>query len=278
MAAVKHFAFPIGDTEAERSLGDGFRSAKPFPHLVLDDVIATPKTDVLAAFPDPEWEGWKRYGDAYQPNKMIFNDLERLPSLIQEMVVELCAPEFLQFLERVTGIGPLLPDPYLEGGGMHCSGPGGVLTPHTDFHYYANLDLFRRINVLVYLNDDWSESDGGNLALYADKRAEEPSRRVTPVYGRCVVFQTDHDSVHGFPDPVKEGKWRRSLALYYYTSKDAEKFSGDTTTYWRQHGAKSATDRARLGAYRTLLFGSRVLSYAAHRANPNFDRTRGNAQ
>ena len=43
---------------------------------------------------------------------------------------------------------------------------------------------------------------------------------------------TDDRSVHGFPEPVRgEGHWRRSIALYYYTSTEAPGFSGDTTTY-----------------------------------------------
>ena len=57
----------------------------------------------------------------------------------------------------------------------HSSGPGGVLKPHSDFHNYERLGLFRRLNVLVYLNADWTADDGGSLQMWGDAAATESS-------------------------------------------------------------------------------------------------------
>ncbi len=146
----------------------------------------------------------------------------------------------MSFLEAVTGIEKLIPDPYLKGGGLHLSGPGGVLVPHTDFHNYGELDLYRQLNVLVYLNPGWDESWGGCLELFEDRQAERASSKIVPTWGTCVIFRTDDLSVHGFPVPIAPGHWRRSIALYYYTARENSTFSGDSTTVlatsWRVAG------------------------------------------
>jgi hypothetical protein len=250
-------------------LASDFAAAYPFRHVVLDDVIAHDAGDALRRFPDAAWDGWQRYGDEYQRGKMICRDIEVIPDPFRAMIHELSEPSFLSFLERLTGIERLLVDPYLEGGGLHASGGGGILAPHTDFHVYARLDLYRRLNVLVYLNPGWKDEYGGCLELY-EVGGDQPVKTIVPQWGRCVIFQTDDRSVHGFSKPVEgEGRYRRSIALYYYTSTEAENFSGDTNTYWKQHGELHGARRARFAVYRALLTGSRAFSYLAHRANPN---------
>ena len=85
--------------------------------------------------------------------------------------------------------------------------------------------------------------------------------------GRAVIFRTDDRSVHGFADPVAPGRWRQSIALYYYTSRETGRFSGDTGTHWRTHGARMTGPR--LAVFEALIFCSRAFSRAAHFINPN---------
>ena len=51
----------------------------------------------------------------------------------------------------------MISDPELNGGGLHEIKSGGMLKIHTDFRKHPSLDLDRRINVLIYLNKNWSE-------------------------------------------------------------------------------------------------------------------------
>lgn len=252
-----------------------FRVAAPFPHIVLDGVLTGQALDELdAAFPEPGWSGWRQYRDSYQRQKMISSDLLAFPAVVRNIVVELSSPPFLRYLEALSGIPGLIPDPYLEGGGLHCSGPGGVLAPHTDFHVYERLGLYRRINVILYLNRDWDEP-GGELELFADESAQVAQVSVRPTLGRIVIFRTDHGSVHGIRNCVPPNRWRRSIALYYYTAAEARKFSGDTNTYWRRHAVSSRIQQLRLLAYRLLLFLSKGFSHCAHRVNPHLGPNRG---
>jgi hypothetical protein len=258
----------FSEPEIER-LSEIFPQADPYPHVVVEDFLVGDPSEALR-FPTPDWEGWRRYeGSEYQPEKMICDDIERIPEEFARLIREMCDPSFLSMMERITGIPKIIPDPYLNGGGLHSSGPGGVLKPHSDFHNYERLGLFRRLNVLVYMNADWTADDGGSLQMWGDAAATKVVRTVVPSFGTCVIFQTDFDSVHGFTDPVKGPRYRNSIALYYYTAAEAGHYSGDTTTYWRQHEKRTGIAALRVRVYRGLLFCARGIAYVAHRVNPN---------
>lgn len=244
-----------------------FRDAKPFPHLVLHDILRIEPAS-MAAFPDPDWPHWVALTDDYQRSKTACADIEHIPEPFREVIRELSSPRFLRFLEAVTGIDRLLPDPHLEGGGLHCIGPGGHLAPHTDFHVHEGLALYRRLNLLVYLNADWAPDAGGQVVL-SHPVAPDRGLEVEPTWGTAVLFETDDDSVHGVL-PVGPDARRRSIALYYYTSTETRRFAGDHSTRWRTHGAGGWVYRLRVALYRGLMACSRGFSMAAHLANPNF--------
>ncbi len=90
---------------------------------------------------------------------------------------------------------------------------------HTDFPFHKKLKLWRRVNVLVYLNKDWEESWGGSLELW-NSDLQNCSKKILPIINRVVIFRTGNGSFHGHPMPLSapEGVFRRSIALYYYTS------------------------------------------------------------
>lgn len=245
-----------------------FQAAEPFPHLVVDEFLRLAPAAAADDFPDVSWPWWSQVNDGYIRNKRFCHEIDFIPEPFKTVIRELNEPRFLKVLEKITGINRLVPDPYLFGGGIHLSGSGGILTPHTDFHYYRALNLYRRINVIVYLNDSWSLEDGGCLSLY--DAAGRACQTVIPVWGRAVIFRTDDQSVHGFPVPIAEGRWRRSLALFYYSASPTGSFSGDETTYYREHGTQAgAVRKARLLVFRSLLSLSRNISIAAHIVNPN---------
>jgi len=238
----------------------------PFPHLVIDDLVAPDAHELLSSFPDPAWDHWERASEGYQKAKHTCADITKIPPPYAALIRECNEPAFLASLEAITGIRQIIADPYLEGGGLHASSEGGVLVPHTDFHYYERLHMFRMINLILYVTDEWSEADGGSLELY--RRGETRSDvTITPKFGRAVIFKTDDKSIHGFTRPVAPGKWRKSVAIYYYNSREAADFSGDTTTYWQSTGTKLKGPR--LAAFKGLTFISRSFSKLAHKINPN---------
>jgi len=132
---------------------------------------------------------------------------------------QLNSSTFLNFLESLTGIQGIIPDPHFNGGGLHQIERGGYLKIHVDFNRHKRLKLDRRLNLLLYLNRDWQEEYGGHLELW-DRDMNRCHQRILPIFNRCVIFNTNDFSYHGHPDPITcpEGMTRKSLALYYYSN------------------------------------------------------------
>src|SRR5262249_39147078 len=131
------------------------------------DGLFSPKVldQVLEQFPPEDARPTWNFSNAAL--KMASNLPMHWGENIVRMVTYLNSPTFLQFLEEMTGIEGLIPDPYLEGGGLHMIKPGGSLAIHADFNWHKRLKLDRRLNLLLYLNKDWDESFGGALELWS---------------------------------------------------------------------------------------------------------------
>ncbi len=220
---VKDSHFGYFDIEQMQSKGlelaEKYAQADPFPHIVIDDFISPEILEIcLEEFPsehDPESvtfdRAQERFKAGFHPDytsptvRSFFNSLNSRP--------------FLNFLENITGIQGLIPDPHFLGGGFHQIQQGGHLSVHADFNHHQKLDLERRINVLIYLNKDWSDDYGGQIELW-DRKMKNCVVSMTPEFNRCVIFNTDSDSFHGNPNPINHpnGTPRRSIALYYYTA------------------------------------------------------------
>jgi len=204
--------------EMGRSLAQRYQSAEPFPHIVIDDFLEPEVLRaVLAEFPPSEN---KQFFDRDQERlKYQYQPHEVSSGLVRNLFAELNSQAFLSFLEEMTGIYGLISDPYFEGGGLHETKRGGHLGVHADFNVHDQLKVERRLNLLIYLNEDWDEGYGGQLELWK-KDMSECAERVSPVFGRAVIFSTALDSFHGHPDPLNcpPERSRRSIATYYYTA------------------------------------------------------------
>ena len=118
------------------------------------------------------------------------------------MAKDFCCPDFVGYLEELTGIEGLIPDWSMDGGGLHQTLRGGHLNIHADFsthHDHAN--WARRVNILLYLNPEWPQEWGGKLELW-NSDMTECRDRVTPAGNRMLVFSTTLDSFHGHPDAL----------------------------------------------------------------------------
>ena len=205
-----------------RQCAAAFRNALPFPHIVIDDLwdgdfLTTVANEVNN---NTIWDGEKNFFGAEK--KKYLGNWSSLPSETRRFFSFLNSSQFLPVLESITSEPNLIPDPYLEGGGIHSIGNGGFLKMHADFNWHEKLALHRRINLLIYLNEDWEEAYQGDLILASmdnDKNLV-PGRAVPPNFNTTVIFITDDASFHGHPVPlnIPSGRRRNSLAAYYYQS------------------------------------------------------------
>ena len=199
-----------------------YAAAPPYPHIVIDDVL-TPSAFAAAVeeFPgirDPFWRGYLHVNETKYSNTLPDTWGSTLTAIAKEFV----SPEFVAYLERLTGIEGLIPDWSMDGGGLHQTLRGGHLNIHADFStHHTHENWARRVNILLYLNEEWREEWGGQLELW-DHDMTAVQGKVTPKGNRMFVFATSHDSFHGHPDPLlcPEDVARRSMALYYFTQEE----------------------------------------------------------
>jgi hypothetical protein len=215
-----------------RRYSDIFNCAYPYPHILFENFINDKAlSSIVDEFPSPESDiAWRRADSVLGGKPMQYNKLGMpheiaMPAILRQLIWELNSGIFIQFLEQLTGIKNLLPDPSLQGAGLHQSLPGAVLGIHADFTHHKKYDLSRRLNILIYLNENWREEYEGHLELWSTDMSC-CVKRIMPSIGRCVIFRTDRNSYHGSPTPLNcpDGTTRKSIALYYYTNgrDDAE--------------------------------------------------------
>ena len=228
------------DPRSSRSFGEqlshSYCTAKPFPHIVIDNFLPSPLIEeIYNSFPTREIDTdiWYEEGySGFHKRQVLPENCDRKMRIIFEFFNS--AP-ILQFLEGLTKIDALIGDPYFKGGGFHEILSGGKLGIHADFRINEDLNLNRRINLLIYLNKNWSIDFGGNLEFW-DSTMKFRVSEIAPIFNRCIIFNTDENSYHGHPDPLNTPieKSRKSMALYYYTAskKIYEERSAYLTMYF----------------------------------------------
>ena len=201
------------------ALSSDYENAKPFPHVALDGLFDQDTLRTIESeFPAARDMGGSFSGEI-EGGKFTESDWEKFGSVTQEFISACNSAPFLHALSALTGIDGLLPDPYLAGGGQHQTGRGGRLKVHSDFNVHPSLNLTRRLNMLVYLNEEWDPAWGGKIELWnSDMTQAEVA--ISPEMGQVVIFNTTDNSYHGLPDPLEcpPDRFRRSLAFYYFTA------------------------------------------------------------
>lgn len=200
-----------------------FQTASPYPHLILENIVH-PQDLATACHAWPTDGNWR----PSQRGKRSMR--ENIPGPLATIIRELNSNQFVARLAALTGIGDLTPDYELSGAGLHETAFGGNLPLHVDFNRLG--ELYRRLNVLLFVNVDWSRKWRGNLELVDDPRQPVQSVSIPPTFGRMVIAESSDRSWHGHPAYLKcpEERQRRSIALYYYSRTPHESYKADHTT------------------------------------------------
>lgn len=235
------------NTDTAKSTGasyaEEYQSGQPYNHICIDnflpeEVIEGIRED-LKQLPEPE-DSFNRA----QENLKSSYIPERLPDFTKNLFYALNSRPFILFLEEMTGIKGLIPDPYFMGAGIHKTLNGGHLDIHADFNLHKQMNVERRLNVLIYLNKDWKEEWGGSFEIW-DKQMTKKEASFVPIYNRMVCFSTGSDTFHGNPEPVNhpDGEPRQSIALYYYTATWDASRKSHSTIFKPRPGSVDEADR-----------------------------------
>jgi len=216
-----------------------FETAQPFKHLVIDNFLVGEQAQILLEN-FPSFNSQKAISELGKVGgKAVNEDLIGLGGVYQEFARHVQAQEFLELISQLTGIDNLIPDPSFYGGGTHENLQGQELDPHIDFNLDERHWYHRRLNLLIYLNPQWQADWGGNLELHSNPRQPEENKikSFVPIFNRCLIFETNEYSWHGFSQiNLPENKRhlsRKSLSIYLYTKErpDQELSPSHTTFY-----------------------------------------------
>lgn len=205
-----------------------FKNAKPFKHVCIDNFLSPEFIEeLLHEFPSfDQKSAINEFGEVGR--KAVVTDLRSIGPHYSKFYTYLNSRAFLDMASVMFGIPDLLFDPDMYGGGTHENLEGQELDPHVDFNYDQQKKWHRRVNVLIYLNKKWDEKWGGAIELHSNPWNWENNQITTfnCTFNRCVAFETNEYSWHGFKRIVLPQSIRRSsrkcISIYLY-SKDRPK-------------------------------------------------------
>jgi hypothetical protein len=204
-----------------------FINGKPFPYLYIDDFLATSLAGSLSAnFPslsemDILYEGLNE-------NKGEHSNFETLHEDFTELKRILSSETFIKKIETISGINDLAVINDRYGSGLHQGGNGSFLDIHIDYNLHPLKKKQRRLNLIIFLNENWEKEWGGYLEFW-NATGTECIAKIEPKFNRCVLFICSNISYHGYsqircPALVT----RKSFYLYFFSNPEKKLFFHDT--------------------------------------------------
>ena len=114
---------------------------KPYPHIFFDNFL--PKKIALALSKEyPKYKktdtNWKFHKNN-NVDRYFLEDNSKFKKNLRLFSMVINSRNFLSFIETLTGIDSIIPDPYFMGGGAMSTGRGGFLNVHADFNFHHKL-------------------------------------------------------------------------------------------------------------------------------------------
>ncbi|KAF7635607.1 hypothetical protein Mgra_00004996 [Meloidogyne graminicola] len=199
-------------------------SSYPFPHFHLIDFITNSKLikDLRNELHSVAW--LPKCNDLYSLNQTV--DIanlqeEHYPYLYT--FYQFLLNDVRRWLMSMTGVQ--LGEKLALTGSRYLS--GDCLLTHDD-----KLEG-RAFAFVLYLNVDWTETDGGDLCLYncnpSTNQPEKIVKRIRPIENSFSLFRVQNNSWHSVSEVLSEGKERLSLNGWFHYPENMEVlFVGDS--------------------------------------------------
>ncbi|MBT6278436.1 MAG: 2OG-Fe(II) oxygenase [Chromatiales bacterium] len=179
------------------NLSESFTDAKPHKHIIVDRLLATSVAE-KAAHVFPSLATMEALND-FRQHRAQDPNLDKFEVIFQQVIKEhLHSARFVRWVEEISGISNLRTDDQLYAAGLAQSGHGGYLNVHIDNSSHPTLPCYRRLNLLVYLNQNWLDENGGHLELWSQNM--DASVSILPTFNRmalCETHQASWDGIDG---------------------------------------------------------------------------------
>jgi hypothetical protein len=190
-----------------------FVTAEPFPYFIWNNLFQADQLLAVAAnFPN-----LAQMGAVSAEPKGQLHDRSILHPDLNIVCDALLAPRFVTWLRDATNTLNLLVDPDEDWGVVRLAGNGVQLPVHVGSNRHSSKNWVRRYSMLVYFNENWTSSDGGEFQLWdSDMLVLQVS--ILPSFNRAVLIATNVKSFHGHRTiHLPSSEFRKSMTIYYYT-------------------------------------------------------------
>jgi Rps23 Pro-64 3,4-dihydroxylase Tpa1-like proline 4-hydroxylase len=160
--------------------------------------------------------------------KSEHSDFVNLPSVFSALKKRLSEFDVTTAIGKITQIQnlELINDRF--GFGLHQGGKDSFLDIHVDYNLHPLQRKQRRINLILFLNTNWEKDWGGALELW-NKDVTKCEQSILPLFNRCVLFECNEYSFHGYSKiNCPEEITRKSFYQYYFTEPEKTIFFHDT--------------------------------------------------
>ena len=238
-------------------LRQSFAAGTPCKHLIIDGFLTEETANLLHGH-FPPMSALKVRRKSLNENKAEDSKFDEWHPAFREVRDAIRSESFAAWISTVTGIDGLLTPDNPLGSGVHQGADGSYVDVHIDVNYDPESNLWRRVNLLVYLNRNWKDEYGGHLEIW-DKFMKRAEKRIAPAHNRAVLFLTDENSPHGYQTiRVPEGETRKSFYAYFFTPiqdgfrySDSRFIARPNDSAWRK-AATSIKESVKINAKRLL--------------------------
>ncbi len=184
-------------------------------HLIIEKLLPNEiATELSEYFPEEEE---LNHLDGPQENKYVGIHFTKKQKLVEECIYAFQEENLIQIISEITNIKTLIGDPELYAGGISSMSKGCFLNPHIDNSHDRNLENFRRLNLLYYVNKGWHPKEGGGELVLFPKGIKHKAEEITCDFNRLVIMRTDNRSLHGVKRIRSEFKRRKCISNYYFS-------------------------------------------------------------
>ncbi|TAF65715.1 MAG: 2OG-Fe(II) oxygenase [Cytophagales bacterium] len=197
-------------------LKEQFNTTQPYKHLVMDNFLEEAFANTIHDY-FPAIDVLNKHYKGLNEQKSEGSNFEAFHPSFSQLRQMLMSKEFCQWVSDIVGIPDLFITDDKLGTGLHQGGNGSFLDIHIDFNIHTEKNVHRRLNLLIYMNKDWKDEYGGHLEMW-NSNMTQCEKKVAPLFNRCVIFETNEISYHGYSKvTLPEGLTRRSFYAYFYT-------------------------------------------------------------
>jgi len=217
----------IFDPKFKIELNDQFCNSKPFRHFIIEDFL-NPELANSLFHHFPNVDIMKTHYKGVNEKKSEHSDFKVLDPCFSQLHAALSSEEFISCLHDITKIDSLQVIDDRLGYGLHQGADQSFLDIHLDYNIHPLKKLYRKLNLIFFLNPEWENDWGGHLELW-DANVKNCIQSIAPTFNRCALFECSDISYHGYRKiNVPEGVTRKSFYQYYFIPVPHHTFYHDT--------------------------------------------------